>query len=52
MLTLALEIDKKHTDIIIPEIVTCPSPNLMPSKYNTLNEYAEIKQLSARILYI
>jgi hypothetical protein len=50
--TLAREMPKKHTDINIPLIVACPSPNLIPFKYNTLNEYAEIRQFNARILYI
>lgn len=51
-LTFAREILKKHTLINIPLIVTCLSPNLIPSKYSTLKLYAEIKQFSARILYI
>jgi hypothetical protein len=31
-LTLAREMLKKHTLMSIPLIVTCPSPNLIPSR--------------------
>lgn len=34
--TLAREIERKQTLMSMPLIVTWPSPNLMPSKYNTL----------------
>ncbi len=34
--TFAREIDRKQTLMSMPLIVTWPSPNLMPSKYNTL----------------
>ena len=32
LLTLARVMDRKQTDIIIPLIVTCLSPNLMPER--------------------
>lgn len=50
--TLAREMDKKQTLINIPLIVTCPSPNLIPSRYKTLRLYALIRQFNAKILYI
>ena len=34
--TFAREIERKQTLMSMPLIVTWPSPNLMPSKYNTL----------------
>jgi hypothetical protein len=49
---LARDIDKKQTDIIMPLMVTWPSPNLMPAKYMTDKLHALIKQLRAKILYI
>src|SRR3569833_1809931 len=48
----AREMERKQTLISMPLIVYWPSPNLMPSRYSTLKLLVEIRQFSARILYI